>query len=49
LFGAPIFSLQFGAVLNLLLLGALTWELVREAAASPALPQEQDGTLSVAA
>ena len=49
LFNAPIFSLQFGAVLNLLLLGALTWELAREAAASPVLPQDQGDTITAVA
>ncbi len=49
LFNAPIFSLQFGAVLNLLLLGALTWELAREAAASPVLPQDQGDAITAVA
>jgi len=38
MFHNPVFSLQFGAVLNLVMLGLLTWELVRASAACEQLP-----------
>lgn len=40
MFRYPMFSLQLGAVLNLILLCLLTWELVREAKADAPLPVE---------
>ncbi|MDD3214564.1 MAG: glycosyltransferase 87 family protein [Eubacteriales bacterium] len=39
MFREPMFSLQLGAVMNLVLLGALTWELVHAANADPSMPE----------